>query len=199
LIDSPWDAEIAELNPVNSCLSLWTGTCDRNEGRRRQMQRRLVKVPGGNSSPFRFSPFCSSYWHHPLQRNTWSLCSPPGRPPPRGTRPAPGGCVQPRGPIEQVYQEIAILKKLDHPNVVKLVEVRCRVVEEGRRKPMFRLALGMPRHLTHHQFPGRGQVTPDSVLHSQRSVASGSLTTVTSCCHHSFLYYLLLPFYRCRN
>lgn len=26
--------------------------------------------------------------------------------------------------MEQVYQEIAILKKLDHPNVVKLVEVR---------------------------------------------------------------------------
>ncbi|XP_037367104.1 calcium/calmodulin-dependent protein kinase kinase 2 isoform X4 [Talpa occidentalis] len=47
----------------------------------------------------------------------------PRRPPPRGTRPAPGGCIQPRGPIEQVYQEIAILKKLDHPNVVKLVEV----------------------------------------------------------------------------
>ncbi|KAG8514953.1 Calcium/calmodulin-dependent protein kinase kinase 2 [Galemys pyrenaicus] len=47
----------------------------------------------------------------------------PRRPPPRGARPAPGGCVQPRGPIEQVYQEIAILKKLDHPNVVKLVEV----------------------------------------------------------------------------
>ncbi|XP_004843893.1 calcium/calmodulin-dependent protein kinase kinase 2 isoform X3 [Heterocephalus glaber] len=47
----------------------------------------------------------------------------PRRPPPRGTRPALGGCIQPRGPIEQVYQEIAILKKLDHPNVVKLVEV----------------------------------------------------------------------------
>ncbi|XP_033618569.1 calcium/calmodulin-dependent protein kinase kinase 2, partial [Fukomys damarensis] len=47
----------------------------------------------------------------------------PRRPPPRGTRPSLGGCVQPRGPIEQVYQEIAILKKLDHPNVVKLVEV----------------------------------------------------------------------------
>nr|KAF6403133.1 calcium/calmodulin dependent protein kinase kinase 2 [Molossus molossus] len=47
----------------------------------------------------------------------------PRRPPPRGTRPALGGCIPPRGPIEQVYQEIAILKKLDHPNVVKLVEV----------------------------------------------------------------------------
>lgn len=59
----------------------------------------------------------------------WSV-SPPGRPPPRGTRPAPGGCIQPRGPIEQVYQEIAILKKLDHPNVVKLVEVSCGDREE---------------------------------------------------------------------
>ncbi|XP_044541349.1 calcium/calmodulin-dependent protein kinase kinase 2 [Gracilinanus agilis] len=47
----------------------------------------------------------------------------PRRPPPRGTKPPSEGCIQPKGPIEQVYQEIAILKKLDHPNVVKLVEV----------------------------------------------------------------------------
>uniref|UniRef100_A0AAQ5ZJ00 calcium/calmodulin-dependent protein kinase n=1 Tax=Amphiprion ocellaris TaxID=80972 RepID=A0AAQ5ZJ00_AMPOC len=33
------------------------------------------------------------------------------------------GPAQPKGPLERVYQEIAILKKLDHPNVVKLVEV----------------------------------------------------------------------------
>ncbi|KAJ6656575.1 hypothetical protein lerEdw1_003462 [Lerista edwardsae] len=46
-----------------------------------------------------------------------------GRPPPRGTKPPLEGFCQPKGPIEQVYQEIAILKKLDHPNVVKLVEV----------------------------------------------------------------------------
>lgn len=26
-------------------------------------------------------------------------------------------------PLERVYREIAILKKLDHPNIVKLVEV----------------------------------------------------------------------------
>ncbi|NXR90809.1 KKCC2 kinase, partial [Hypocryptadius cinnamomeus] len=47
----------------------------------------------------------------------------PRRPPPRGAKAASEGCLQRRGPIEQVYQEIAILKKLDHPNVVKLVEV----------------------------------------------------------------------------
>ncbi|NWZ64057.1 KKCC2 kinase, partial [Acrocephalus arundinaceus] len=51
----------------------------------------------------------------------------PRRPPPRGAKAASEGCLQPRGPIEQVYQEIAILKKLDHPNVVKLVEVSCVV------------------------------------------------------------------------
>ncbi|XP_066465633.1 calcium/calmodulin-dependent protein kinase kinase 2 isoform X2 [Tiliqua scincoides] len=47
----------------------------------------------------------------------------PRRPPPRGAKPPLEGFCQPKGPIEQVYQEIAILKKLDHPNVVKLVEV----------------------------------------------------------------------------
>ncbi|XP_045503465.1 calcium/calmodulin-dependent protein kinase kinase 2 [Colias croceus] len=39
-----------------------------------------------------------------------------GRPPPR--RPGP-----PPDPLQNVYREIAVLKKLDHPNVVKLVEV----------------------------------------------------------------------------
>ncbi|KAG8456104.1 hypothetical protein GDO86_002051 [Hymenochirus boettgeri] len=47
----------------------------------------------------------------------------PRRPPPRGAKPVTDGGVQAMGPIERVYQEIAILKKLDHPNVVKLVEV----------------------------------------------------------------------------
>ncbi len=54
-------------------------------------------------------------------------CSPTlsltGRPPPRGAKAAPEGPPQAKGPLERVYQEIAILKKLDHPNVVKLVEV----------------------------------------------------------------------------
>ncbi|KAK0142019.1 Calcium/calmodulin-dependent protein kinase kinase 2 [Merluccius polli] len=44
----------------------------------------------------------------------------PRRPPPRGAK-VPEGTPQPKGPLERVYQEIAILKKLDHPNVVKLV------------------------------------------------------------------------------
>ncbi|XP_068101299.1 calcium/calmodulin-dependent protein kinase kinase 2 isoform X4 [Hyperolius riggenbachi] len=47
----------------------------------------------------------------------------PRRPPPRGAKVATDGGSQAKGPIERVYQEIAILKKLDHPNVVKLVEV----------------------------------------------------------------------------
>ncbi|KAK3555329.1 hypothetical protein QTP86_014927 [Hemibagrus guttatus] len=47
----------------------------------------------------------------------------PRRPPPRGARSDPECPPQPKGPLERVYQEIAILKKLDHPNVVKLVEV----------------------------------------------------------------------------
>ncbi|KAE8635200.1 hypothetical protein XENTR_v10002543 [Xenopus tropicalis] len=47
----------------------------------------------------------------------------PRRPPPRGAKTATEGGVQAMGPIERVYQEIAILRKLDHPNVVKLIEV----------------------------------------------------------------------------
>ncbi|KAA8584187.1 hypothetical protein FQN60_007972 [Etheostoma spectabile] len=47
----------------------------------------------------------------------------PRRPPPRGAKAVPEGPPQLKGPLERVYQEIAILKKLDHSNVVKLVEV----------------------------------------------------------------------------
>lgn len=46
-----------------------------------------------------------------------------GRPPPRGPKAAVGEQLKVLGPLERVYQEIAILKKLDHLNIVKLVEV----------------------------------------------------------------------------
>lgn len=51
---------------------------------------------------------------------SWST----GRPPPRGPKAAQGEQPKILGPLERVYQEIAILKKLDHVNIVKLVEVR---------------------------------------------------------------------------
>ncbi|XP_038125887.1 calcium/calmodulin-dependent protein kinase kinase 1 isoform X2 [Cyprinodon tularosa] len=50
-------------------------------------------------------------------------CGFPRRPPPRGPRAAQGEQPKVLGPLERVYQEIAILKKLDHVNIVKLVEV----------------------------------------------------------------------------
>jgi len=42
------------------------------------------------------------------------------RPPPRK---GAAGVKKPENPLDKVYREIAILKKIDHPNVVKLVEV----------------------------------------------------------------------------
>ncbi|XP_061596118.1 calcium/calmodulin-dependent protein kinase kinase 1 isoform X1 [Cololabis saira] len=50
-------------------------------------------------------------------------CGFPRRPPPRGPKAAKGEQPKILGPLERVYQEIAILKKLDHVNIVKLVEV----------------------------------------------------------------------------
>uniref|UniRef100_A0A8D0GRK1 Calcium/calmodulin dependent protein kinase kinase 1 n=1 Tax=Sphenodon punctatus TaxID=8508 RepID=A0A8D0GRK1_SPHPU len=46
-----------------------------------------------------------------------------GRPPPRGSKAAAGGQPKPMAPLDRIYQEIAILKKLDHINIVKLIEV----------------------------------------------------------------------------
>ncbi|XP_038669016.1 calcium/calmodulin-dependent protein kinase kinase 1 [Scyliorhinus canicula] len=47
----------------------------------------------------------------------------PRRPPPRGSKSTSGQQPKAPAPLERVYQEIAILKKLDHPNIVKLIEV----------------------------------------------------------------------------
>lgn len=46
-----------------------------------------------------------------------------GRPPPRGSKPNASGQMKPMAPLDRIYQEIAILKKLDHINIVKLIEV----------------------------------------------------------------------------
>lgn len=55
-----------------------------------------------------------------LFKHPADLCA--GRPPPRGPKAASGEQPKMLGPLERVYQEIAILKKLDHLNIVKLVE-----------------------------------------------------------------------------
>ncbi|XP_041255500.1 calcium/calmodulin-dependent protein kinase kinase 1 [Onychostruthus taczanowskii] len=47
----------------------------------------------------------------------------PRRPPPRGSKASSGEQSKPMAPLDRVYQEIAILKKLDHINIVKLIEV----------------------------------------------------------------------------
>ncbi|KAG8452008.1 hypothetical protein GDO86_003983 [Hymenochirus boettgeri] len=47
----------------------------------------------------------------------------PRRPPPRGSKTGPGDQTKPMAPLDRIYQEIAILKKLDHVNIVRLVEV----------------------------------------------------------------------------
>ncbi|XP_051534643.1 calcium/calmodulin-dependent protein kinase kinase 1b [Myxocyprinus asiaticus] len=46
-----------------------------------------------------------------------------GRPPPKLSSGSQGNLSKPFGLLDRIYQEIAILKKLDHLNVVKLVEV----------------------------------------------------------------------------
>lgn len=50
-------------------------------------------------------------------------CLNPGRSTPSGSNSQQDPFPKAVLPLERVYKEIAILKKLDHPNVVKLVEV----------------------------------------------------------------------------
>lgn len=67
----------------------------------------------------------SSYWAMKVlsKKKLIKQAGFPRRPPPRGAKAVPQTSVQLKGPLDCVYQEIAILKKLDHPNVVKLIEV----------------------------------------------------------------------------
>ena len=53
-----------------------------------------------------------------------SVCDILGRPPPQGPSAQRDQRPKTAGPLDKVYQEIAILKKLNHPNVVKLIEVK---------------------------------------------------------------------------
>ena len=57
--------------------------------------------------------------------NTFWMISCPfsGRLPPHGPNSHPDSFPKAALPLEKMYREIAILKKLDHHNVVKLVEV----------------------------------------------------------------------------
>ncbi|KAL7848573.1 hypothetical protein SRHO_G00201960 [Serrasalmus rhombeus] len=57
------------------------------------------------------------------KRRLMKQCGFPRRPPPKESAASQGNRPKPFGPLDRVYQEIAILKKLDHLNVVKLVEV----------------------------------------------------------------------------
>ncbi|XP_038549575.1 calcium/calmodulin-dependent protein kinase kinase 1b [Micropterus salmoides] len=59
------------------------------------------------------------------------LCGFPRRLPPQGSNSQQDAFPKAMLPLERVYKEIAILKKLDHPNVVKLVEVLDDPAEDG--------------------------------------------------------------------
>uniref|UniRef100_A0A8D0KWD4 Calcium/calmodulin dependent protein kinase kinase 1 n=1 Tax=Strix occidentalis caurina TaxID=311401 RepID=A0A8D0KWD4_STROC len=61
----------------------------------------------------------------------------PRRPPPRGSKASSGEQPKPMAPLDRIYQEIAILKKLDHVNIVKLIEVLDDPAEDN-------LYMGMP-------------------------------------------------------
>lgn len=63
------------------------------------------------------------------------VCLIPGRPPSQGSNPQQEPFSKVTLPLEKVYREIAILKKLDHHNVVKLVEVRKNHVRLELRVP----------------------------------------------------------------
>ncbi|KAG8008237.1 Calcium/calmodulin-dependent protein kinase kinase 1 [Nibea albiflora] len=78
-------------------------------------------------------------------------CGFPRRPPPRGPKAAQGEQPKILGPLERVYQEIAILKKLDHINIVKLVEVLDDPAEDNL-------------HMVHYQKIVHRDIKPSNLL-----------------------------------
>uniref|UniRef100_A0A671RRT4 Calcium/calmodulin-dependent protein kinase kinase 1-like n=1 Tax=Sinocyclocheilus anshuiensis TaxID=1608454 RepID=A0A671RRT4_9TELE len=68
----------------------------------------------------------------------------PRRPPPRGPKAAQGEQPKVLGPLERVYQEIAILKKLDHLNIVKLVELTYNKVSPLLTSPVMEVPSDNP-------------------------------------------------------
>uniref|UniRef100_H2S301 calcium/calmodulin-dependent protein kinase n=1 Tax=Takifugu rubripes TaxID=31033 RepID=H2S301_TAKRU len=78
-------------------------------------------------------------------------CGFPRRPPPRGPKATQGEQPKILGPLEKVYQEIAILKKLDHVNIVKLVEVLDDPAEDNL-------------HLVHYQKIIHRDIKPSNLL-----------------------------------
>ncbi|XP_062872567.1 calcium/calmodulin-dependent protein kinase kinase 1b [Trichomycterus rosablanca] len=65
------------------------------------------------------------------KRKLLKQCGFPRCPPPKETGASPGDYPKSLGPLHRVYKEVAILKKLDHLNVVKLVEVLDEPAEDN--------------------------------------------------------------------
>uniref|UniRef100_A0A3Q3WF09 non-specific serine/threonine protein kinase n=1 Tax=Mola mola TaxID=94237 RepID=A0A3Q3WF09_MOLML len=104
-----------------------------------------------------------------------SRCSPlSGRPPPRGPKAAQGEQPKILGPLERVYQEIAILKKLDHVNIVKLVEVRIdlftMLFELMRKGPVMEVPTDKPLSEEQARLYFRDVVLGIEYLHYQKIV-----------------------------
>uniref|UniRef100_A0A3B4YDL7 Calcium/calmodulin-dependent protein kinase kinase 1, alpha a n=1 Tax=Seriola lalandi dorsalis TaxID=1841481 RepID=A0A3B4YDL7_SERLL len=95
------------------------------------------------------------------------------RPPPRGPKAAQGQQPKILGPLERVYQEIAILKKLDHINIVKLVEVRVSpssVFELMRKGPVMEVPADNPLSEEQARLYFRDVILGIEYLHYQKIV-----------------------------
>ncbi|XP_069744155.1 calcium/calmodulin-dependent protein kinase kinase 1 [Narcine bancroftii] len=102
----------------------------------------------------------------------------PRRPPPRGSKPLSGEQAKAPAPLERVYQEIAILKKLDHPNIVKLVEVLDDPTEDNlhmvfelmSKGPVMEVPTDNPFSEQHSHFYFRDIILGIEYLHYQKII-----------------------------